>query len=128
MLNKWKKNSKKGFTLIELVVIMLALSILAAAGTAAYNGMILHFTERACIDSRTEAAQSVVSACLQGEISIEVESIKVWLANYPYKNQTKENEHWEYDVQESNGKIEVKIRCTKHSNETITRIISKPLT
>ena len=127
MLTTWKKQSKKGFTLIELVVIMLALSILAAAGTASYNGMVLHFTERTCIDSRTEAAQSLVSACLQGELSVDVNAIETWLQNYPTKNQTNDSEHWEYDVQENNGKIQVEIRCRRHTDETVTRTISKPL-
>lgn len=126
---KRTNDCKKGFTLIELVVVMLALSILAAAGTAGYNGMVTHFTERTCIDSRTEAVQNVVSACLQGELLVDETAITEWLKAYPQKNQTNDSENWIIDVEKDNNtnKIDVKISCKRHTHEVVTRSVGSTL-
>ena len=59
MLQRWKKNSKKGFTLVELIVVLVILAILAALLIPALTGYIDKAKEKQII---AETRQVVMAA------------------------------------------------------------------
>lgn len=72
MLQRWKKNSKKGFTLVELIVVLVILAILAALLIPALTGYIDKAKEKQIIAETRQvvmAAQTLVDE-LYGTIDL----------------------------------------------------------
>lgn len=80
MLQRWKKNSKKGFTLVELIVVLVILAILAALLIPALTGYIDKAKEKQIIAETRQvvmAAQTLVDE-VYGTISLsDVDSAEI---------------------------------------------------
>ena len=63
---KLRSRTRPGFTLVEMIVVIVMMSILAAAGLVGFGAMVSHFTRQSCIASRREAVQAYVSDWMQG--------------------------------------------------------------
>ncbi len=126
--NSFALRKKAGFTLIELIVSMVIMGVLAAAGTVVYNQMVVHFSQASCKDSRQQAVQAFVSDYLQGEISRNLSSFtgtdgsercKQWLRDYRSRSQTNGDE-WTLTVEKVQGtetSYRVRIACARHTDE-----------
>ena len=76
MLQRWKKNSKKGFTLVELIVVLVILAILAALLIPALTGYIDKAKEKQIIAETRQvvmAAQTLADEVYAQNSSTDVE-------------------------------------------------------
>ena len=84
------KNKKKGFTLVELIVVLAILAILAAMLVPALTGYIDKANEKKIIATARQyyvAAQTVVSEAYANDIEIESIEIQKNNANLSQKRQ-----------------------------------------
>lgn len=120
---------KRGFTLIEMVVVIAMMSILAAAGVAGYQNLVTHFTKASCVASREDALQALVSEYLQGELpsTLSQSQIDQWLnGRYKPANHTSDSAHWtQLTLQEHGGMLTFRLGCTRHTHTEVERQVRK---
>lgn len=119
---KLRSRTRPGFTLVEMIVVIVMMSILAAAGLVGFGAMVSHFTRQSCIASRREAVQAYVSDWMQGDLSEQ--ELKMgfndWLDDYIKENQTEHGDRWMIKVTDhADGTYKVSITCRRHKGELL---------
>lgn len=110
-----KSSGKPGFTLVEIIVVIVMMSILAAAGLVGFGAMVSHFRQQQCIASRREAAQEFISEWMEGDIpDPESYDWNAWLAAYRAGNQTEHSDKWSIKVAKADGRYQITVSCSAH--------------
>ncbi|WP_418665818.1 prepilin-type N-terminal cleavage/methylation domain-containing protein [Allofournierella sp.] len=118
-----KAGAKPGFTLVEVIVVIVMMSILAAAGLVGFGGMVSHFNEQACMASRREAAQAFISEWLEGDLpdalSLTFDG-EGWLDGYAAENDVKDADNWGCRVYPAADRktARILIWCNRHRDLT----------
>ncbi|GKI14508.1 hypothetical protein CE91St44_09930 [Oscillospiraceae bacterium] len=126
---KLRSRTRPGFTLVEMIVVIVMMSILAAAGLIGFGAMVSHFREQACYASRREAAQEFVSEWLAGELGMNTADpstieINDWLKKYLAENQTEDGQNWRCRVRKIPGEesAEIWIWCERHRDLDLSKV------
>lgn len=110
--------NKYGFTIIELVVVILIMCILAGVGLIGFGGLVDRFTGRTCNADRKQAAQSYISQWLQDDIVVDSANAQAWLTDvYSLQKEGYDKAKWAIQItEESDGNYTVKITCSRHAD------------
>lgn len=123
---------KPGFTLIELVVVIVIMSILAGAGLVGLGGMVSSFSAQSCAAARQEAVRAYISDWMEGELQPGSTGAADWLKDYLAQNQAKDGGQWTITVTGAAGsgapgwQYTVTIACPRHSAEPVTAAFGPP--
>ena len=92
------RNNKKGFTIIELVIVIAVIAILAGVMIPTFSGIIKKGKESSALQQATAAYHSVVTMTKEGSIPTENAND---VAAYICVNEGKDNVYW-YQVVKGN--------------------------
>lgn len=121
---------RRGFTLVELMVVIAIMAILAVAGASGVVHMVPAYQTRACDEERAQAARVFVSDWMETRKLPGSESeLKIWLDSYLAKTQVNcsHASQWEItlsSIGENMGYI-ITFKCPVHDDNTISSHIGQ---
>lgn len=105
----------KGFTLIEMMVVIVIMAVLAVAVGGGVAGLITNFKHTNCEAARKEAVQAYVSDWMSGE-PLPADPAD-WLKNYLAENQVSCGSAGQWTIAvapEADGRQTVTVTCPVH--------------
>lgn len=119
-MKRFCDKKRQGFTMVELVVAIVIMSILATIGAIGIGGMVREYSAQMCYAARQEAAQQFISDWLEGDISWSNSgptNMKNWFKNYQDTHDEKDISAWSISIKKDStpGVHIATITCSQHS-------------